>query len=401
MITYIQADDVMGLDIRKGMLAEMANKILEWCGVSRIHGIYSDLISIAIGVVAAVVIYMIARHVIARIIKHVVAKSASTIDDAILNHTVIHRGVVLFPSITILAFCNGLDETSPLIFIVKICAVVTTFHSARFIVALLGGITDAFVEKGSLRRGSVNGIYQLISLAIYIIMAIIMMSILIERSPLKLLAGFGASAAIITLIFKDTIEGFVAGIQLSLNRMVEVGDWIEVPGSADGVVQEITLNTVKIQNWNNTITTIPPSTLKSHAFNNWKGMQESDGRRITCSINIDMTSVEFLSDSTMTPLHKMELLNTFFENEGESISSQTNLTAFRAYMVAYLKSLDVVNSNMTLMTRVLNPNQYGLPVEFYCFSKDKRWENYEEIRGRILDHALAMLPKFGLRVYQR
>ena len=114
-----------------------------------------------------------------------------------------------------------------------------------------------------------------------------------------------------------------------------------------------------------------------------------------------MTSVEFLSDSTMTPLHKMELLNTFFENEGESISSQTNLTAFRAYMVAYLKSLDVVNSNMTLMTRVLNPNQYGLPVEFYCFSKDKRWENYEEIRGRILDHALAMLPKFGLRVYQR
>ncbi len=401
MITYLQADDVMGLDIRKGMLAEMANKILEWCGVSRIHGIYSDLISIAIGVVAAVIIYMIARHVIARIIKHVVAKSASTIDDAILNHTVIHRGVVLFPSITILAFCNGLDETSPLIFIVKICAVVTTYHSARFIVALLGGITDAFVEKGSLRRGSVNGIYQLISLAIYIIMAIIMVSILIERSPLKLLAGFGASAAIITLIFKDTIEGFVAGIQLSLNRMVEVGDWIEVPGSADGVVQEITLNTVKIQNWNNTITTIPPSTLKSHAFNNWKGMQESDGRRITCSINIDMTSVEFLSDSTMTPLHKMELLNTFFENEGESISSQTNLTAFRAYMVAYLKSLDVVNSDMTLMTRVLNPNQYGLPVEFYCFSKDKRWENYEEIRGRILDHALAMLPKFGLRVYQR
>ncbi|MBP5418662.1 MAG: mechanosensitive ion channel [Bacteroidales bacterium] len=398
---HLQADDVMGLDIRKGMLAEMANKILEWCGVSRIHGIYSDLISIAIGVVAAVVIYMIARHVIARIIKHVVAKSASTIDDAILNHTVIHRGVVLFPSITILAFCNGLDETSPLIFIVKICAVVTTFHSARFIVALLGGITDAFVEKGSLRRGSVNGIYQLISLAIYIIMTIIMVSILIERSPLKLLAGFGASAAIITLIFKDTIEGFVAGIQLSLNRMVEVGDWIEVPGSADGVVQEITLNTVKIQNWNNTITTIPPSTLKSHAFNNWKGMQESDGRRITCSINIDMTSVEFLSDSAMTPLHKMELLNTFFENEGESISSQTNLTAFRAYMVAYLKSLDVVNSNMTLMTRVLNPNQYGLPVEFYCFSKDKRWENYEEIRGRILDHALAMLPNFNLRVYQR
>ena len=398
---HLQADEVMRLDMRKGALAEMANQILEWCGVTQVQGIYSDLMSIAIGIIASLIVYVVGRFVIIRIIKNIIKRTTSTIDDTIFNNQVLNRGLVLFPSITILAFCNGLDETSPLIFIVKICAVVTTFHSARFIVALLGGITDAFVEKGSLRRGSVNGIYQLISLAIYIIMTIIMVSILIERSPLKLLAGFGASAAIITLIFKDTIEGFVAGIQLSLNRMVEVGDWIEVPGSADGVVQEITLNTVKIQNWNNTITTIPPSTLKSHAFNNWKGMQESDGRRITCSINIDMTSVEFLSDSTMTPLHKMELLNTFFENEGESISSQTNLTAFRAYMVAYLKSLDVVNSNMTLMTRVLNPNQYGLPVEFYCFSKDKRWENYEEIRGRILDHALAMLPKFGLRVYQR
>ena len=401
MIIFSQTgEDFIDLEMRNGKLAQAANKILELCGVSTHHGIYSDLMSVAIGLVATAIVYVIARYIIFGIVRKVVDKTKSDTDNIIFNNRVISRGITLFPSVTLLVFCNGLDDHSPLIFIVKICALLTTFHFARFLIALLGGVADAIVSKSTLRRGSVSGIYQLISLFIYIIMIIVMVSILIDQSPLKLLAGFGASAAVITLIFKDTIEGFVAGIQLSLNHMVEVGDWIVVPGSADGVVQQITLNTVKIQNWDNTITTIPPSTLKSNAFHNWKGMQESDGRRITCSINVDMTSVALINEKQEDSLRELPQLAEYFQNEAANIKSHTNLTAFRAYMTAYMKSLPVISKNMSLMTRVLNPEQYGVPVQFYCFSLDKKWENYEEIRGRILDHALAMLPRFGLRVYQ-
>ncbi len=264
----------------------------------------------------------------------------------------------------------------------------------------------------------IKGYIQLVQILIVFVATIIVIAFLINKSPLGLFAGLGAMAAVLLLVFKDSILGFVASIQLSANKMIKPGDWIEMPShKADGTVIDISLTTVKVQNWDKTITTIPTYALVSESFNNWAGMEESDGRRIKRSINIDMKSIRFCDEKLLDKLSHFYLLKDYISNKEEEIAKyneklqvkpgdifngrrQTNLGIFRYYLEAYLKQNPNINLGMTFLVRHLQPSETGLPVEIYVFSKDKRWANYEAIQADIFDHIFAILPEFDLRVYQ-
>ncbi|MCL3780876.1 mechanosensitive ion channel [Prolixibacteraceae bacterium JC049] len=265
---------------------------------------------------------------------------------------------------------------------------------------------------------SIKGYVQLVKILFYFLGSILIISIIINRDPSYLLAGLGTMAAVLLLVFKDTILGFVASIQLSANKMVNIGDWISMPShNADGTVTDITLNTVKVQNWDKTITTIPTYALVSESFSNWKGMEESGGRRIKRSLNIDMKSVRFCDDAMLKRFEKYTLIRDYvIEKEkeledrkqqssldsGDVLSStrQTNLGIFRRYLELYLEAHPMIHNDMTFLVRHLQPTERGLPVEIYVFSKDQQWANYEAIQADIFDHILAVLPEFELRVFQ-
>jgi miniconductance mechanosensitive channel len=247
---------------------------------------------------------------------------------------------------------------------------------------------------------------------------IVAISIVIDQSPLILLSGLGALTAVILLIFKDSILGLVAGIQLVANDMVRPGDWIEMPKyGADGDVIEITLNTVKVQNWDKTITTIPTYALISDSFKNWRGMQESGGRRIKRAVYVDVSSVRFCTPEMTAKFSRIKVLEEYIArkqaemreyNEKHGIDDavlvngrrMTNLGTFRAYLVEYLKRHPKIHQDMTFLVRHLQPTELGLPIEIYVCSNDQEWSNYEGIQADIFDHIFASLPEFGLRPFQ-
>ena len=269
------------------------------------------------------------------------------------------------------------------------------------------------------RNKPLKGFVQILQVIIFLIGGILIISVLINRSPVSLLAGLGASAAIMTLVFKDTILGFVAGIQLSMNDMLRPGDWITMEKyGANGTVTEVTLYAVKVRNFDNTITTIPPYALVSDAFQNWRAMTESPGRRIKRSINIDMTSVCFCTPEMLERFRKISLIRDYIEFSEQDLEKYnteygidgsvpvnghrlTNLGVFRAYLVRYLRSLPEINKELVCMVRHLQPTDTGIPIELYCFSSNKEWVEYERIQADLFDHVLAIVPEFGLRVYQR
>ncbi|MBI9033053.1 MAG: mechanosensitive ion channel [Bacteroidales bacterium] len=259
---------------------------------------------------------------------------------------------------------------------------------------------------------------QVLKIAIFFVGGIIIVANLIGQDPTKILTGLGAITAILLLIFKDTILGLVGGVQLSANDMVRPGDWIEMPKyGADGTVIDISLTTVKVQNWNKTISTIPTYSMVTESFMNWRGMEESGGRRIKRSINIDMNSVKFCTDEMIQRYEKIHVLSDYIKSKEKELISynarydinedilvngrrQTNIGVFRAYLEKYLKNLPDINQNMTFLIRQLQPNEQGIPIEIYVFSKVQAWAEYEGIQSDIFDHILAVLPQFELRVFQ-
>lgn len=252
---------------------------------------------------------------------------------------------------------------------------------------------------------------------------VIMIAALSDRSPLIVMSGFGAMSAVLMLVFQDTIKSFAAGLQIQGNDMLRVGDWIEVPqAGADGDVIDIALNTVKVQNWDKTIVTIPTWKLMSESFKNWRGMQESGGRRIKRTLMIDAGSIRFLSDAEIERLGKVELIADYMREKGDAVKISramklhelgdvrgavpanqrrlTNIGTFRAYIKAYLKANSGIHPDMTLMVRMLQPTPEGVPLELYCFTNTTAWLDYEAIQSDIFDHLLAILPEFGLRAFQ-
>ena len=247
------------------------------------------------------------------------------------------------------------------------------------------------------RSRPMKGLIQIFQVILFFVGGIIVVSVLINKSPATLFAGLGASAAILMLVFKDTILGFVAGVQLSANDMLRIGDWVQLSdGSANGIVLEITLNTVKIQNWDNTISTIPPYTLVNTTFKNWRGMQESGGRRVDKSIKLDMNTLQFCTDEMLVRIRQeIPLMKEVDYKDG-----MTNAQLYRIYIEKYLSQHPIVNTNLDLIIAQREPTQFGVPIEVYFFLSDKVWNEFERIQSDIFDHLLVMAKEFGLKLYQ-
>lgn len=393
----------MGVDVN------WANKVDNWIVL---------LLIISVALLANV----ICRHIILRVVAKLVQRTKATWDDVVFDHKVmIHISRMVAPIFIYLAIPLAFPEhaeSGVLDFMRRICLIYIIAVFLRFISVFLSAVYHVYSEREQFKDRPLKGLLQTAQVTIFFIGGIVIVSTLINKSPTVLLTGLGASAAILMLVFRDTILGFVSGIQLSANNMLKVGDWISMPKyGADGTVIEVTLNTVKVRNWDNTITTIPPYLLVSDSFQNWQGMRESGGRRVKRSINIDMSSVRFCTPEMLAKYRKIQLLKDYIDktekvvelyNKEHHIDNsilvngrrQTNLGVFRAYLNSYLKSLPTINQELTCMVRQLQPTETGIPLELYFFSAIKDWVPYEEVQADVFDHVLAIIPEFGLRVFQ-
>ena len=361
----------------------------------------------------------ICRHIILTAVARLVKKTKATWDDIVFDRKVLtHVSHLVAPILLYILLPLAISNLGLLSFIQRICMIYIIAVFLKFISSLLTALFHVYSEKEQFRDRPLKGLLQTVQVILFFIGGIIIVSILIDKSPMVLLTGLGASAAVLMLVFKDSIMGFVSGIQLSANNMLRVGDWIQMPKcGADGTVIEVTLNTVKVRNWDNTITTIPPYALVSDSFQNWRGMQESGGRRIKRSIRIDMNSVKFCTPEMLAKYKKIQLLKDYIEETEKVIEDynkehgidnsilvngrrQTNLGVFRAYLTNYLKSLPTVNQDLTCMVRQLQPTEQGIPLELYFFSAIKAWVPYEGVQADVFDHVLAIIPEFDLHVFQ-
>ena len=263
--------------------------------------------------------------------------------------------------------------------------------------SLLMIFLDYYSHTDKSRNRPLKALVQAIQVVMVFVGGIVCVAVLIDKSPKALLTGLGASAAVLMLVFKDSILGFVAGVQLSQNNMIRLGDWVQMPdGSANGTVEEITLNTVKVRNWDNTITTIPPYTLVSTPFKNWRGMQESGGRRVDKMIYLDMTTIEVCTPDMIDDIRK----NIPLMKDYQVPDIPTNSQLYRVYIEKYLRSHPVVAQDLDLIIAQRQPRQFGLPIEVYFFLTDKVWNEFETIQSDIFDHLIAMSSEFGLKMYQ-
>lgn len=403
-------------------LLKQINTILTDWGMSPTTADWLDqLIAFILVLIVAFAGDFICRRVLLRAIARLVQKTKASWDDILFDRSVmVYLSHMVAPVIIYLFIPVVFADTdsATLGFIRRLCYIIIIFSFLFFINAFLKAAYAVYSEKESMRDRPLKGLLQTLQVSLWTIGIIVVVAELLGKSPLSLLAGLGASAAILMLVFKDSIMGFVSGVQLSANDMLKVGDWITMPKyGADGTVIEVTLNTVKVRNFDNTITTIPPYLLVSDSFQNWRGMRESGGRRVKRSINIDMTSVRFCTPEMLEKYRKIQLLKDYIDekeavvhayNKENSIDNevlvngrrQTNLGVFRAYLTAYLKSLPVVNKDLNCMVRHLQPTDHGLPVELYFFSTIKDWIPYEGVQADVFDHVLAIIPEFDLRVFQ-
>lgn len=383
-------------------LGSWMNGILIGWGIDpKIANTFDEMIIAALLVILAIGLDYLCQAIFVGSMKKLAQHTHYQWDSLLLKRKVVHHLVHTIPGILVyallpLAFIRG---KGLLLLSQKICAVYIVFA----LLLTINGFILVFLDMYNMRQGNKNrpikGFMQVLQVLLFFIGGIVIIAILIGKSPASLFAGLGASAAILMLVFKDTILGFVAGIQLSANDMLRPGDWITVPGSnANGIVQEITLNTVKIQNFDNTISTIPPYTLVSASFQNWRGMVESGGRRVMKSIFLDLNTIKFCTPDMLNTFRKeIPLLADYKPDEGVT---PTNSQMFRVYVEKYLTSLPVVNTDLDLIISQLQSTEYGVPIQIYFFSRNKIWKEYERIQSDIFDHFFAMVPKFELKVYQ-
>ena len=369
---------------------------------------------------AALIAHRLARGPVLRTIDSLIRRTNTDWDDALIERRVLHRLAHLVPGLVIY-------RLSPLALVgharlqeiadtgVQIYLVLT---SMLVIDALMSTTVDIYRSTKTSREISIKGLIQFLKVILYFLCGVFVVSVLLGKSPFYLLSGLTALTAVLLLIFRDAILGLVAGIQLSVNRMVARGDWIEMPKyGADGDVLDVTLTTVKVQNWDKTITTIPTYSLISESFKNWRGMQDSGGRRIKRSVHIDISTVKFLDEQMIERFGKIQYITDHIEHKKQELAEynelnqvdlshlangrrMTNVGTFRAYVEAYLKNHPQISQEMTFLVRQLAPTPKGLPIEIYVFCKDKVWANYEAIQGDIFDHILAIIPIFDLQAFQ-
>lgn len=356
------------------------------------------IISVAIIATAYIVDFLCCRLLIPAIRK-IATRTSFRWDDHITADGVLRNVFHLIPPVTFQTVLPLLfpEQTQWAEILSKVFSIYIIAIVCRLVCAFISSLYAISSETESMKDKPLKGLYQMLKVIVVCICVILTIGILIEKDFTTLLAGLGASAAVLMLVFKDTILGLVAGVQLSAHDMLRPGDWIIMEKhNVNGTVMEVSLNTVKIRNWDNTITTIPPYVLVSDSFQNWRGMRESGGRRVARSIRIDINSIRFCTPAELA---------SFSEEEwaaGTTLDKDTvNLTVFRAAAEHYLNSLSGINSSLMLMVRQLEPTPEGLPLQFYFFTTAKDWVPYEHLAAEVLEHLIATLPRFGLRAFQK
>ena len=340
---------------------------------------------------------LICRKIVTPIIRALTRKTKKNWDDIILNDKAIRSVCNLVPAVALLMLMPLIAEqgTSVYTIAVRLCWVYVTALVVRLACVILSSLYIITNSSERTKNHTLQGVFQMLKIVAICIGAIIIVAILIDKDPSKLLTGLGASAAVLMLVFKDSIMGLVAGVQLSANDMLRPGDWIQMPKyGADGTVIDVTLTTVKVQNWDKTITTIPPYALVSDSFQNWRGMTDSGGRRIKRSIYIDMNSICFCNEKMLKDFKEKGFIA---EEERKEVA---NLTLFREWLDRWLAEHPLVNKKMTLMVRQLQPTPQGLPLELYFFYDGVQWIPYENLQSEVFEYILAKLPEFGLKVFQ-
>ncbi len=365
----------------------------------------------------------VAKRGIVRVVRAVISRSRFKWDDMLVERRVFERLSHLAPALVFHVAATLLltddDQASYAELVRRLASVWMILAGAGAGSAAVDALAEFAKQTPAMRNKPVRSYGQVIKIILLLAVAILVVATLADKSPWALLTGLGAMTAILLLVFKDTILGFVASVQLASNDMLRIGDWVEMPKfGADGDVIEISLNTVKVQNWDKTISTIPTYNFISEGVKNWRGMTESGGRRIKRSIALDMTSVAFLTEGDLARLRKVQFISDYLESKAKELKvwnsehgvddstlvngrHLTNLGTFRAYLEQYLKNHPQIREDMTFLVRQLPPGPEGIPIELYVFSAEQRWVEYEGILGDIFDHVLAVIPEFGLRVYQR
>ncbi|MDH8679096.1 mechanosensitive ion channel [Fusibacter bizertensis] len=375
-----------------------------------------NAIMILLIVFISVVLYFIAKKIILKMLAKFIHKSKTKWDDILLKNKVIDRMIYIIPAVVIHAFAPIFPTFQVWIQRISLCYIV--FIIILVLDKFFDTLNDIYNTFKASKARPIKGYLQVGKIIVYAVGIIVIAGVLMNRSPLILIGSIGAASAVLLLIFQDSILGFVAGIQLTSNNMLQIGDWIEIPKyGVDGDVLEISLHTVKVQNWDKTIVTIPTYALVSESFKNWKGMQEAGGRRIKRSINIDMNSIKFCDEEMLERFDHINFIQDYLKRKKTEIQSYnkenivneiskvngrhlTNIGTFRAYIENYLKNHPRISQEMTLMVRQLSPDEKGLPLEIYVFTNDTAWVNYEAIQADIFDHILAVISEFDLRIFQ-
>ena len=357
------------------------------------------IVVIAAILLIAYVLDMICRKIVMPGVRKVTAKTQITWDDYLLNDDVLNNVCHLIPPVVVYALIPFAFPHEPALleFILKICWIYITVVGMKLVCAFLTSLYTISSEHEKLKNHSMKGFYQMIKLIVICIGSIIIISTLIDKDPIAILTGLGAGTAILMLVFQDTIKGLVAGVQLTANDMLRPGDWITMPKyGADGDVIEVTLTTVKVRNWDKTITTVPPYALVNDSFQNWRGMFDMGGRRVKRSINIDMNTVRFCTEEELAKFKQEPWMEGFEETGKEEV----NLYIFRHYVMYYLTHHPKVHQGLTMIVRQLQPTAQGMPIELYFFSANTAWVKYEALQAEVFDHVLATLHRFDLKVFQ-
>ncbi|MBA5764204.1 mechanosensitive ion channel family protein [Vibrio sp. 404] len=368
----------------------------------------------------AAISYLVVHHVIVRSVKNVLQKSNKPLADSLAKFDLLGKLSLLVPVMILdVMIPIAVGHYSLLASILdRLLGVMVLFMFIWVIFALLDALNDIATFKGITRKMPIKSFVQLIKLFAFFVGLIIFVSILANESPIIFLSGLGVATGFVMLVFKDTILGFVAGIQLSANRMISLNDWIQMSAyGANGTVEEISLTTVKVRNFDNTVSMLPAYALVQNAFINWQGMSDSGGRRIERSVNIDVTSIRFMSDEEIESMKKIRILRQYIyeksrdiseynqeleegDNDIGNIRQMTNLGLFRAYVNAYLRANKDIHQYMLIMVRQLQPTAEGIPLQVYAFCNNVDWAIYEGVQADLFDHIYSMMPMFGLRPYQ-
>jgi miniconductance mechanosensitive channel len=389
--------------------------------LASMHPLLPALAGNAALLLAAAIAYLISRNILVYVAHLLARRTRTQWDDALVNQQVFSRLAKVVPALVVHQGIKLVPDWPPAaeLVVVNVANAFMVIMITLTLTAVLAAVNQIYEHRPDARNRPIKGFIQLGQILVYAIGLILVVAALIDKSPVILLSGLGAITAVLLIVFKDTLLSLAASLQITGQKLIRVGDWIEVPQfGADGDVIDVALYTITVQNWDKTITTIPSYQLIAGSFKNWRGMSDAGGRRIKRSVNIDLSSIRFLTDAEIerfkgfallkdyipAKLAELEAYNAALDSAEPSdvdLRRLTNIGTLRAYILSYLKHHPKIHDDMTLMVRQLQPGPDGLPLEIYCFSNDINWVVYEGIQGDIFDHICAIVPEFGLRLYQQ